>query len=143
MELVEVLRKEERALLTRLATVRATLEIYGEQQAETTSAPAPLIPLGAPSLDGLRTRDAISIYLRWAQDNGRDRITLGELEKVLLANRVVSFRGVPLTNSRSPWKLMCNIFGAPGNQDQWVIEKHSEAQYQRADLIGLKQSSRK
>jgi|SRR5271166_5529985 len=140
--IVEQLEKEEKALLAKLAGVRAALEAYKGRPAEPVVS-AVLLPPGAPALDGLRIRDGINVYLNWCRDNGRDRITLAELEKVLLSSRVVSFRGQPIGEMKYPFKTLTNILGSPNNQETWIVEMHSQEHYQRADTIGLKAPKRK
>jgi hypothetical protein len=142
--LVEELKREEQSLLLRLERVRATLDIYrGGQWTEPmqVSTPLPELPTGYPPLDDMRTRDAINLYLNWAQDQGRS-VTLGELERVLLAHRVVSFRGKPFSESRFSFKTLTNIIGSPDNKDLWQVEMHSPEHYQRADTIALKSQHR-
>ena len=132
---IEGLEREERALMLRLAAIRQTLEVYRSH-----SEPEPVVPTlppGAPSLDGLRIRDAVSAYLNFCRDNGREQITLGEIEKALLSYHVTTFRGAPLSGTKFPWKTIANSLGSPENQDVWEIQKRSD-HYQRGDLIGLK-----
>ena len=140
--LIEELKKEEQSLLARLSTVRDTLAVYtkGRLHAEP-EIQSPSLPPGAPPLDGLRIRDAVNVYLNWCRDNGRERITLGELEKAILSYHVTTFRGTPLKDTKFPWKTLTNSLGSPENKDAWVIEKRSD-HHQRGDLIGLKTQRR-
>jgi hypothetical protein len=135
---IEGLEREERALLLRLTAIRQTLEVYRSHSEPVPVAESP-IPPGAPSLDGLRIRDAITVYLEFCRDEGRDQITLGELAKALLSFQVTTFRGTLLNSDliKHKWKTICNSLGSPENKDTWEIQKHSD-HYQRADLIGLK-----
>ena len=137
------LDERERFLLVELQAVRASIDIFakaknkGLSPSESPSLAGNTIPAGAPSLDGLRIRDAINQYLRWASVNGRDRIRLGELFAALKGSRVTTFRGKLLSETTFPFKTVCNSLGAPENKGAWVIEKHSD-HFQEADTIGLR-----
>ena len=138
--LVEELKREEQTLLLRLAAVRAALDVYVMGQLRGEPAPAPTttpLPANIPCLDDMRIRDAINLYLHWCRDNGRERTTLGELEKVLLSFRVVSVRGQPMMAMRYPWKTLTNTLGSPDNKDTWNVVMHSSDHFQRADTIEL------
>jgi hypothetical protein len=114
------------------------IDLYqGRLRVEPPAMQSPAIPAGAPSLDGLRIRDAVSAYLKFCRDNGRQQITLGELERAMLSYNVTTFRGSPLQNTKFPWKTLTNSLGSPENKDTWEIAKRSD-HYQRGDLIGLK-----
>jgi hypothetical protein len=143
--LVEQLRREEHALLARLAAVRQMLDVYANGQMHQKPAPvaeSPAVMEGSPSLSGLRIRDAISIYLGFCREKGRDRITIGEMFAALSAGGVTTFRGKPLNETKFPFKTVCNSLGSPENRDVWVIEKRSD-HYQRGDTIALKTEKRK
>ena len=137
------LEERECFLLVELQAVRASIEIYakakrkGFSPSETPLVVQATVPAGAPPLDGLRIRDAITHYLRWAAVNGRDRVTLGELLMALKGSRVTTFRGKPLNETRFPFKTVANSLGSPENKDTWVIEKHSH-HFQEGDTIGLR-----
>ena len=139
MPLVEELKKEERALTSRLDAVKTLLAVYQGRTPAEPVAESPTIPPGAPSLDGLRIRDAVSVYLGFCRDNGREQITLGELHKALLSFQVTTFRGTLLNSDliKHKWKTICNSLGSPENREVWEIQKRSD-HYQHGDLIGLK-----
>lgn len=139
----EELKREEQKAKLRLAAIQAAIGVYEREGPRSLPSQVMMlsdIPPGAPSLDGLRLRDAITIYLRWAQDNGRDKIQLGELKQALLSQKITTFRGKPIAG-RLAYKTICNSLGSPENRETWVIEKHSE-HYQDADLIGLRPKQR-
>lgn len=142
--LIEQLRKERETLLGRLAAIDAMLTAYGgnaTRPPNTRTAPIEELPTGYPQLDNMRTRDAINLYLSWAKDKERE-VTLGELERVLLAHRVVSFRGKVFGESRFPFKTLTNIIGSPDNANFWNVDMHSPEHFQRTDVIGLRPKER-
>jgi hypothetical protein len=140
---IRELKERECFLLVELQAVRASIDVYAKAQrkglspSEPTHVIHPPVPEGAPPLDNLRIRDAIAVYLRWCQDNGRERITLGELETALLSSNVMTFRGTPLSQIRLGWKTICNSLGSPENKNTWIIDKHGD-HFQKADTIGLR-----
>lgn len=145
-EHLEALRAEERELQIRLASVQAAIAVVakGQPHIEPLRVEPPEPPYTGPNLDGLRIKDAMNMYLAWERDsNGRPKVTLGELEKVLLAHEVVSFRGQPFRAMRHTWKTLTNILGSPENAGIWIIERHAEDHFQKADTITLKAARRK
>ena len=91
-------------------------------------------------MDGLRVRDAINLYLKWAEERGRI-VTLGDLTKELVRHRVVSFRNKPLSEQRYPFKSITNALGLPSNKQEWHVDRRDpEGHHTAADTIKLKHS---
>jgi hypothetical protein len=145
-EYLETLKGQRRELEVRLASIDAAINAISLNQPA--AAPQPTQPaapqLQGPSLDNLRMRDAIRIYLAWREDNGLPPATLGELEKELARHNVVSFRNKAMASMVYGWKSLCNGLGSPNNMKMWNIErKDKEGHFTRADVITLSQPRNK
>jgi hypothetical protein len=134
------LKAQERELLLRLSAVQSAIDAITRGQL-TTALPIPALQPQAPrppSLDSMRTRDAIKVYLGWRADQGMAPATLGELEQELSRHRVVSFRNQPLSEMGFPWKGLCNSLGAADNQKIWKIDRlDPDGHFTRNDKIEL------
>jgi hypothetical protein len=93
-----------------------------------------------PTLNGMRIPDAVNVYLNWARDQGRDRVTLGDLADALGSGNIVSALGKPIG---SPWKPLTNTLAAPGNSDAWRVRRGSSDRFLRSDTIELSTLARK
>jgi hypothetical protein len=132
------LNDHKRDLELRLAGVIANIEAISKQQIGFPQGPQP------PSLDSMRTRDAVNVYLGWRREQEMAPATLGELEKELARHKVVSFRNQPMSDMRFPWKSLCNALGSPDNERIWHIERHDpDGHFSRADTIELKSPKKK
>lgn len=137
-EYLNELKAQERDLDLRLTGIRANIDAIMRQQLGAAPGPQP------PSLDSMRIRDAVNVYLSWRRDQGMSAATLGELEKELAKHKIVSFRKQPMSEMRFPWKSMCNALGSPDNKHLYHIERHDpEGHFSRADTIELKSSKKK
>jgi hypothetical protein len=134
------LKAQERELLLRLSAVQSAIDAITRGLLTTAlpiPAPQPPGPQGPP-LNGLRMRDAIKIYLGWAQKEGIP-VTIGMLEKELAKYDVVSFRNQPMKDMPYPFKSLCIALGSPDNQKFWHIERlDPDGHFTRSDRIELK-----
>ena len=137
------LRSQERDLLLRLTAVRASIDtiVKGQLNPE-----LPITPMQAqgpqcPSLDNMRIRHAINMYLGFRRANGMPPATVGELEKELAKHRVVSFRNQPMSEMRYAFKTLCITLGSPENKALWRVERRDpDGHFTRADTIELRPS---
>ena len=111
-EYLDDLKVQERELLLRLAAVQSSIDSLTRGQFTPPPA-APPEPQGpqCPSLDYMRIRDAINVYLSWRRDQGLPPATLGELERELAKHNVVSFRNEPMSGMKYKWKSLSNVLG--------------------------------
>jgi hypothetical protein len=139
-EYLEALKTQKRELEVRIATIEDAINATSPNQPATAPQPTqPITPqLQGPSLDNLRMRDAIRLWLAWREDNGLPPATLGELEKELARHNVVSFRNKEMKTMVFFWKSLTNGLGSPNNAKLWNIERRDpNGHYTRADLITL------
>jgi hypothetical protein len=140
--IVEQLKKEEQTLLLRLAGIRQALDAYvmGKLSPVHPDATQGNGARSGPTLDGMRIPDAVSVYLSWARDNGRDRVMLSELADALGSSRIMSALGKPIA---SIWKPLTNTLSAPGNIKTWIVTRGSEGRFLRTDTVELRASHKK
>src|SRR5271166_2289393 len=129
---------EERVPKLRLASVRAAMDVIVQDKIPSDRPDRQPGEASPPTLDGMRMRDAIGVYLAWRRDRSAPPLTLGELERELKRHQIMSFRKQPLAAMKHPWKAICNALGATGNCHLWHIKRIDPKHYTPLDTIELK-----
>jgi hypothetical protein len=130
------LQEREQVLLLDLSAVRAAIDVYIKGRLRSNTPGGQTEP-NSPTLDDMRIKDAINVYLQWARDNGRDKVTLKELHDVLRQNRIITAKKEIMDRDRV-WTNITIAVSSPTLANRWNVTRLDPNRYNMRDTIELR-----